>query len=165
MFRQALFLAVSLAAARVAAAQTHHEKHHPRRAATDSAWAAMQERGRKAMGVDQYTSVHRFETLPDGGRIELQRPTADAADVETIRAHLRDIETLFSAGDFSIPGFVHDGAVPGTDVMAGRKDRIQYRFLPLPKGGQLRITTSDPDALAAIARFLEFQRTEHRTHH
>ena len=46
-------------------------------AVTDSAFAALQERGKVAMGVDQYTSAHRFDDLADGGRIELQRDPAD----------------------------------------------------------------------------------------
>src|SRR4051812_42292262 len=55
--------------------------------ASDTAFAAMQQRGKQAMGVDQYTSVHLFDALPDGGRIELQRETNDSAGVAQIRAH------------------------------------------------------------------------------
>jgi len=32
----------------------------------DADFAAMQERGQMVMGVDQYTSAHIFEDLPDG---------------------------------------------------------------------------------------------------
>ena len=39
----------------------------------DTSFTAMQKRGEKAMGVDQYTSTHKFDSFPDGGRIELQR--------------------------------------------------------------------------------------------
>ncbi len=35
----------------------------------DSAFAGVQARGAVGMGVDQYTSVHTFESRPDGGRI------------------------------------------------------------------------------------------------
>ena len=44
----------------------------------DTSFAAMQARGQMVMGVDQYTSMHVFEDLPDGGRIVLERK--DAAD-------------------------------------------------------------------------------------
>lgn len=128
----------------------------------DSAFAALQDRGAVAMGVDQYTSSHIFEDLPDGGRIVLQRDSVDEAGTETIRAHLADIATRFARGDFSIPGFVHDRPVPGTDVMAARKDLIRYEQTPLPRGGQVRITTSDPEAVAAVHAFLAFQRMDHR---
>lgn len=135
-------------------------------ASNDSAFAALQERGASpaAMGVDQYSSVHRFVDLPDGGRIELQRAVDDSAGVEQIRSHLRHIEQAFSQGDFQIPGFVHGRAeVPGTQVMAERREAIEYEFRELPKGGELRIRTRDSEAVAAIHSFLAFQRGDHRT--
>ena len=56
----------------------------------DSAFAAVQERGKDVMGVDQYTSAHVFEDLPDGGRIVLDRDDpSDSAGIATIRAHMR----------------------------------------------------------------------------
>jgi len=48
----------------------------------DTSFSAMQDRGKKAMGVDQYTSTHKFDATPTGGRIELQRDSADAAGVD-----------------------------------------------------------------------------------
>lgn len=133
-------------------------------ATEDSSFAALQARGHDAMGVDQYTSWHRFEPLPDGGRIELQRDTADTAGVATIRAHMRDIAGRFSQGDFSIPGFVHAQEVPGTRVMAEKKAAISYEAHDLPGGAEVRIRTEDPEAAAAIHEFLAFQRGDHRAH-
>ena len=129
----------------------------------DSSFAALQERGAEAMGVNQYTSSHSFEPLPDGGRIVLQRDSADAAGTETIRAHMRDIAARFAQGDLSIPGFVHAQTVPGTDVMAARKEHIRYTADTLPRGGQVRILTTDSAAIAAIHAFLAFQNSDHRT--
>ena len=130
----------------------------------DSAFAGVQDRGHEAMGVDQYTSEHRFEPLPDGGRIELQRDSADRAGVATIRAHMRDIADRFSRGDFSIPGFVHAQEVPGTRVMADRKGQITYQAHDLPGGAEVRIRSTDAAAIAGIHEFLAFQRTDHRAH-
>jgi hypothetical protein len=130
----------------------------------DSAFAGVQSRGHEAMGVDQYTSSHRFEPLADGGRIELQRDTADQAGVETIRAHMRDIAGRFARGDFTIPGFVHAREVPGTRVMADRRAQITYQALDLPRGGAVRIQTTDSAAVAAVHEFLAFQRGDHRAH-
>jgi hypothetical protein len=114
------------------------------------------------MGVDQYTSVHHFEPLPDGGRISLQRDSDDSAGTATIRAHLQQIASAFAAGDFSAPMFVHaTGEVPGTRVLIARKARIEYAYAPLPRGGEVRIRTSDPEAVNAVHAFLAFQRTEH----
>jgi hypothetical protein len=92
----------------------------------DSVFAAVQERGAEVMGVDQYTSAHVFEPLPDGGRIVLQRE------------------------------------VPGTAVMADRRAAIRYEADTLPRGGQVRIWTTDPVALGAVHEFLAFQRMDHR---
>jgi hypothetical protein len=133
-------------------------------ARSDSSFTAMQGRGRQAMGVDQYTSSHVFEDLPDGGRIVLQRDEIDAAGTVAIRAHMDSIAAAFQHGDFTIPGFVHakpQGEVPGTRVMAERRAGITYTADTLPRGGMVRIRTTDADAVRAVHEFLEFQRTEH----
>src|SRR5690606_35236915 len=121
-------------------------------AGADSAFAALQERGRVAMGVDQYTSTHVFDSLEDGGRIELQRNEDDPEGTEAIRRHLQHIAEAFSRGDFRIPGFVHAQEVPGTRVMAERREHITYTFRELPRGGEVRITTQDPAALVRASR-------------
>ena len=115
------------------------------------------------MGVDQYTSKHVFEDLPDGGRIVLERDDAkDTAAVRTIRAHMRVIETSFQDGNFAAPGLVHAREVPGTRVMAARAEAITYRAADRERGAELRISTTDSMALAAVRAFLAFQRSDHR---
>jgi len=136
----------------------------PPRTAADSAFAALQERGRRAMGVDQYTSTHKFDDLADGGRIELQRNMDDRDGTAVIRAHLQDIRQLFTAGDFRIPAMVHDMEVPGTRVMAARRAHLRFSYRDLPRGGEVRIHTTDPEALKAVHEFLAFQRMDHRSH-
>jgi hypothetical protein len=127
----------------------------------DTSFAAMQQRGKKAMGVDQYTSMHKFDATPTGGRIELQRDTVDAAGVAQIRAHIREIAKSFAAGDFSTPGFVHMQNVPGTKVMREKRSAITYEPHDLPRGAELVIRTKDSAAVAAIHDFMAFQRGEH----
>ena len=123
----------------------------------------MQTRGAHVMGVDQYTSAHVFEDLPDGGRVVLDRDDpADTAAIVTIRAHMRDIATAFRAGDFTKPFAVHAQTVPGTAVMRARRAAISYEQIDRPRGGEVRIRTNDPEAVAAIHEFLAFQRREHR---
>lgn len=149
--RRTVFALLLVCAAASRAAAQHH----------DSAFAAMQERGKKAMGVDQYASTHHFDSLADGGRIELIRNDGDSADVVRIRAHMRDIARAFANGDFSTPAAVHLRAVPGADVMAARRQFIRYEPRDIPRGAELRMQTSDPEALRAIHQFLAFQRGEH----
>ena len=127
----------------------------------DTGFAALQQRGKQVMGVDQYTSLHRFDDLPDGGRIVLTRPTADAAGVRTIRAHLAEIARAFEAGDFGHTMAVHQHELPGTAIMRERRTAISYRVDTLPGGGAVRITTRDSMAVRAIHRFLAAQRGEH----
>ena len=131
--------------------------------AKDADYAAMQERGQMVMGVDQYTSAHVFEDLPDGGRIVLDRDsTGDSSGVATIRQHMRDIATAFRAGDFNKPFQVHAQVVPGTAVMSAERAAIDYQVIDRPRGGEVRLHTTSPTAVAAIHEFLAFQRTGHR---
>ncbi|HET7457194.1 MAG TPA: hypothetical protein VFJ74_06045 [Gemmatimonadaceae bacterium] len=128
----------------------------------DSAFAAVQERGRAVMGVDQYTSAHVFESLPDGGRIVLDRAdSADTAAIATIRLHMRDVAADFRAGDFTRPFSVHARRVPGTGVMAERRAAITYLVADRPRGAEVDIRTTDPAAVAAVHDFLAFQRADH----
>jgi hypothetical protein len=152
----ALLLCLVTLAAAPRAAHSQHAHH-------DSAFKALQDRGARVMGVDQYTSSHHFEALPDGGRIELQRDLDDSAAVRTIREHLQTIARQFAAGDFSASATVHAREVPGSAEMRVRRAAIRYEFRPLPRGGEVRITTRDPVAVRAIHEFLAFQRADHRT--
>ena len=123
----------------------------------------MQQRGQSAMGVDQYASSHVFEALPDGGRIVLRMNEADSTGERVIREHMRAIATAFGAGNFSIPGQVHAmPIVPGTEVMSRLRSHISYRAADVPHGGEVRLTTRNPEAVAAIHDFLAFQRSDHR---
>ena len=130
---------------------------------SDSAFAAVQDRGAAVMGVDQYTSTHVFEDLPDGGRIIFERQDAsDSSGIAMIRAHMREIAAAFAQGDFTAPGLVHAQDVPGTRVMSARRNAITYRAVDRPRGAEVRITTTDSTALAAVRQFLAFQRMDHR---
>ena len=158
-----LLAALLLAGPAPLVAQGGHEGHAAHQgAATDTTFAGVQRRGKVVMGVDQYTSTHRFDDLADGGRIRLERDAVDSAGAETIRAHLRAIAAAFAAGDFAAPAVVHMREVPGTKVMAERRAAIRYAVTPLPRGGELRITTTDAPALAAVHQFLAFQRADHK---
>jgi len=114
------------------------------------------------MGVDQYTSAHVFEDLPDGGRVVLERDDpADSAAIVTIRVHMREIAASFRAGDFTKPFQVHAQTVPGTAVMRDRRAAISYAPIDRPRGGEVRLTSRDSTAVRAIHEFLAFQRDQH----
>ena len=164
-FAAALLLVAALpAAARAQGAVPQGGDTAGARRAADSAFASVQARGAdpRAMGVDQHTSVHRFDALGDGGRIELQRADDDSAGIATIRAHLRQVAAAFAAGDFRTPAFVHARRVPGTAVLTAKRGVVTYAYRDLPRGGEVRIATRDPEALRAVHAFIAFQRRDHR---
>jgi len=156
--RITIVLALSVVGSSLGAQATPQRAHTAKH---DSAFTAMQERGKIAMGVDQYTSTHHFDALSDGGRIELQRDVDDSIGVARIRAHMREIAKAFEAGDFSTPAMVHVGEVPGASTMAARRSLITYETRDLPRGAEVRIRTRDAEALRAIQEFMAFQRKEH----
>lgn len=123
----------------------------------------MQQRGERVMGVNQYTSTHRFDELPDGRRIELQRDGGGPAEIAQIRRHFAEIASSFADGNFTAPGAVHASEVRGTAVMAAKLPLITYTIEILPRGAALRIASPDSEAVAAIHQFLQFQRREHGT--
>jgi len=151
------------AGAAVVLTACHAESREPRQLdqATDSGFAGVQRRGAVVMGVNQYTSRHVFEPLPDGGRIELERSVDDSMGAAQIRRHMLMIARQFTAGDFRLPGIVHDREVPGTRVMAERRASISYTVESLPRGGAVRVRSTDPVAVQAIHEFLAFQRQDH----
>ena len=123
---------------------------------------AMQSRVAHVMGVDQYTSAHVFEDLPDGGRVVLERDDpADSAGIAAIRAHMHEIAASFRAGDFTKPFQVHAQTVPGTAIMRDRRAAISYVPLDRPRGGEVRLMSRDSAAVDAIHEFLAFQRQQH----
>jgi hypothetical protein len=121
-------------------------------------------RGAQVMGFDQDKTAHHFLLYEDGGAIDVSvKDPADTANLDAIRSHLPHIASMFAAGNFEAPMLVHDTNVPGTADMAAMKARISYRYVQTANGGRVDITTTDPDALAAVHRFLRFQIADHGT--
>jgi hypothetical protein len=116
------------------------------------------------MGVDQHSATHRFDALPDGGRIELQSDGDDPAAVDKIRRHLREIAEALASGAFASPAFVHMQKAPGAAAMAAKKDRIKYVYRDLPRGGELRLVTNDAEAIRAVHQFMDHGTRDHPPH-
>jgi hypothetical protein len=62
------------------------------------------------------------------------------------------IATKFSQGDFAIPMFIHATVPPGVETMKRLKSEIMYAAENTARSAQLRITTCDAEAVAAIHR-------------
>ena len=116
------------------------------------------------MGFSHERTTHHFHLLADGGALEIQsnEPT-DAATQEAIRQHLVMIAVKFSQGDFAIPMFIHATVPPGVETMKRLKSKVTFEAENTERGAQLRMTTHDAEALAAIHSFLRFQIQEYQT--
>ena len=125
----------------------------------------MNDRGAMMMGFDQDKTAHHFYLYDDGGAIDIVvKDPPDVKNRDGIRSHLPHIAVMFSTGDFDVPMLVHDDKnVPGTAVLAKRKDQVAYRYRETPLGGRVDIITKDKDALAALHDFLTYQIKEHQT--
>jgi len=73
------------------------------------------------------------------------------------------IAVKFSQGDFAIPMFIHATVPPGVEDMKRLKSKITYEAENTENGAQLRITSHDAEAVAAVHTFLRFQIQDHRT--
>lgn len=126
--------------------------------------ADLTRRGDAVMGFSHEKTTHHFRLRADGGEIEITaRDPNDEDSASQIRGHLRHVAQMFARGDFTAPILIHAQNPPGTDVMTARKTAITYTLEPAPAGAQIRIATSDAEALQAIHSFLRFQITDHRT--
>ena len=123
----------------------------------------LKKRGAAAMGFDQDAATHHFLIRADGGAIQVTANAADAATVEQIRMHLKEIAASFARGEFDKPFATHGEVPPGVPVMQAKKQAINYRYEERPAGGAVVLSTTDDDALKAIHAFLRYQITEHKT--
>lgn len=115
-------------------------------------------------GVHHEHAVHHFLLTPTGGTIRLEAAGAGPDEArDRIREHLQVITKSFAEGDFAIPMLIHDEVPPGVEDMKKMKAAIRYEFAPTGKGGEVRISTKDPAALAAVHAFLRFQIADHGT--
>jgi TolA-binding protein len=136
--------------------QTHHQH--------DAHLAQVNERGDTAMGFSHQKTTHRFRLLADGGAIEVTANDAgDAESQNQIRQHLRHIAQMFGGGNFEAPMLTHGKTPPGVSILQKLKSEVTYRYEEIERGGRVRITTGNKEALAAAHEFLRFQIADHQT--
>jgi hypothetical protein len=132
--------------------------------AQDAHHGALDKRGDHVMGFSHEKTTHHFRLYKDGGAIEVT--ANDAKDTESrdqIRMHLSHIAKMFASGDFNAPMLIHDRVPPGVPVMQKLKSEIKYEFQETDRGGVVRITTSNEEAVKAVHEFLRFQIDDHGT--
>jgi hypothetical protein len=142
-------------------AQTGHKEGHDTKG---DHHADVMKNGEKAMGFSQTATTHHFLLMKDGGAIRVEaNDAADKLNRDEIRKHLTGIAAQFTEGIFSTPFAVHGSMPPGAPVMEELKSDIEYKFEETENGAQVRISTKNAKALAAIHSFLKFQIEEHQT--
>jgi hypothetical protein len=133
-------------------------------AAQDDRKKGVDARGDHAMGFSHEKTTHHFRLYKDGGAIEVDaNDSKDTSSRDQIRKHLAHISQMFAAGNFNAPMLIHDRVPPGAPVMERLKDQITYKVDQTEKGGSVRITTANPEAINAIHEFLRFQIKDHQT--
>ena len=121
-------------------------------------------RGDAVMGFSHAKTTHHFLLKTDGGVIQVETNDAnDGAGRDQIHRHLKHISKKFSEGDFSAPALIHTQTPPGVSAMQNLKAEIKYEFEELERGGRVRISTNNSEAVKAIHEFLRFQIKDHRT--
>ena len=126
---------------------------------------AMLERGNIAMGFNQSMIHHHFMSTTTGGEIMIMSENmSDVKTINEIKNHVKDIQYQFSQGNFTKPFYIHAQIVPGTDIMAAKKDLINYSIKDIDGGSVLILTTNDTQLLNAIQQFMNFQSSQHMGH-
>ena len=124
----------------------------------------MEKRGDRVMGFDHLKTTHHFLLRENGGAIVITANSVDDNESrDQIRMHLKHIAHMFAEGDFKAPMLIHDQVPPGVPTMQKLKSEISYDFAEVDRGALVRMSTKNPEALAAIHSFLRFQITEHKT--
>lgn len=122
------------------------------------------DRGDHVMGFAHDKTTHHFRLLNDGGVIEaVANDPADSASRQEIREHLEHIATMFGQGNFNAPMLIHARTPPGVATMKKLRNQIEYRVEDVPNGARVRVSSSNPKAVAAIHGFLRFQIQDHQT--
>ena len=120
--------------------------------------------GDMAMGFSHMKTTHHFGLTPSGGFIQVQASDAtDTTSRDQIRMHLQHITQAFKNGDFAAPEMTHSRVPPGVPTMQRLKSVISYKYVETKAGGEVLISTANPEGLKAIHEFLRFQIEDHRT--
>jgi hypothetical protein len=159
-----MFAFLLLFAAPLAAQEMSCPMHKQHTNASASHQTDVEQHGDEAMGFSHDKATHHFLLYSDGGAITVTaNDRADSESVQQIRTHLAHIATMFSDGNFSTPMFVHSQIPPGVPTMQKESADISYTFEELPAGGNVRIQSSNAEAVKAVHEFLRFQIEDHHT--
>jgi hypothetical protein len=142
-------MVIALTAPGVAAEQTRQE--------------TVAQRGVEVMPFDLKATTHVFTKTESGGiqRVLAKNP-GDARQIRLIHAHLKDIASRFSRGDFSGPAHIHGGAMPGlAELEAARPGEIDVKYRALRDGAEIVYKTGNPALVVALHQWFDAQLSDH----
>lgn len=102
-----------------------------------------------------------FRVLPTGGTITYVNPDVDRLTAARQSRYRLDLEILarrFSAGRFYMSTLPASRNAPQARAMVRLRDRFRYSVIDIPGGAQLTITTSNPSAVRALHKYLQYLR-------
>lgn len=122
------------------------------------------QRGDQVMGFSHQKTIHHFRLTHDGGTIEADATdSSDTTSRQQIRTHLAHIAQMFRAGNFDAPMLIHARKPPGVPAMKKLRKEIRFEMKETSNGAQVKISSRNQEAIAAIHEFLRFQIQDHQT--
>lgn len=120
-------------------------------------------RGADVMPFSLAATQHVFTKTETGGTQRvLARDPRDAAQVQLVRRHLREIASQFRQGDFSGPAHIHGDEMPGlAQLRAAPPGSIAISYRDVPRGAELVYRTADPALRAALHSWFDAQVSDH----
>ncbi|HVG21496.1 MAG TPA: hypothetical protein VNI02_20825 [Blastocatellia bacterium] len=171
----ATFIVLAMASVGISQESVHQHQHHDDQGAKKDEKSktshshsdhldGVNSRGDRAMGFSHTRVTHHFRLTRDGGTIEVTaNDPKDTESIDLIKKHFEQISKSFAEGDFNKSVMTHGKTPPGVPTMARLKSEIDYKYEGLERGGRIRLTTKNTEALAAIHEFLRFQIKDHQT--
>lgn len=119
-------------------------------------------RGVMVMPFSLAATTHIFTKTADGAVQQVVTKRAnDEPQRALIQAHLREVSTRMSRGDYAMPEMLHGADMPGLREMRAAGSKLEIRYVDLPNGGQVTYRTRDPKVVAAVHRWVDAQLTDH----
>jgi hypothetical protein len=134
-------------------------------ASTAARQAEIEKRGAEVMPFNLDQTAHAFQALNDGGLQTVSaKNAANREQIALIQAHLKEEAEKFQRGDFSDPAKIHGEDMPGLVELRAGAGQIDFQYMPLPDGAQIRYTAKDPTLVMAIHHWFMAQRVDHGRH-
>ncbi len=125
--------------------------------------AEVAKRGADVMPFDLKATTHIFTKTGTGGvQSVVAKDPGDAAQVDLVRKHLKEIQEQFSKGDFSDPSHIHGQDMPGlAQLQSAKPGQVKMAYSDVPGGAQVTYETSAPELVAALHSWFDAQLSDH----